>query len=87
MIFPAHTGFVSETEKFIRFWWNQFWFMLSAFPLFIVLKDVLVKTSPSDVLEVANQMLATTLIKNFANMDHATKRNSVSVKHPNIPTN
>ncbi|ROL40980.1 HEAT repeat-containing protein 1 [Anabarilius grahami] len=42
-----------------------------------VLKDVLVKTSPSDVLEVANQMLTTTLIKNFANMDHATKRNSL----------
>lgn len=61
--------------------------MVSAFPLFIVLKDVLVKTSPSDVLEVANQMLTTTLIKNFANMDHATKRNSVSVNHPNIPTN
>lgn len=57
-------------------------FMLSAFLLFIVLKDVLVKTSPSDVLEVANQMLTTTLIKNFAKMDHATKRNSVSVKHP-----
>ncbi|XP_026078718.1 HEAT repeat-containing protein 1 [Carassius auratus] len=38
-----------------------------------VLKDVLVKTSPSDVLGVVNQMLTTTLIKNLANMDHATK--------------
>ncbi|XP_039541398.1 HEAT repeat-containing protein 1-like [Pimephales promelas] len=43
-----------------------------------VLKDVLVKTSPSDVLEVANQMLTTTLVKNLANMDHATKRNTAS---------
>ncbi|XP_067286406.1 HEAT repeat-containing protein 1 [Pseudorasbora parva] len=42
-----------------------------------VLKDVLAKTSPSDVLEVANQMLTTTLIKNLANMDHATKRNTL----------
>uniref|UniRef100_A0A671PAI0 HEAT repeat-containing protein 1 n=1 Tax=Sinocyclocheilus anshuiensis TaxID=1608454 RepID=A0A671PAI0_9TELE len=42
-----------------------------------VLKDVLVKTSPSDMLGVANQMLTTTLIKNLANMDHATKRNTL----------
>lgn len=54
-------------------------FLLSAFSFFIVLKDVLVKTSPSDVLEVANQMLTTTLVKNLANMDHATKRNTVSI--------
>uniref|UniRef100_A0A673MT98 HEAT repeat-containing protein 1 n=1 Tax=Sinocyclocheilus rhinocerous TaxID=307959 RepID=A0A673MT98_9TELE len=47
-----------------------------------VLKDVLVKTSPSDVLGVVNQMLTTTLIKNLANMDHATKRSTVSVKLP-----
>ncbi|XP_016100231.1 HEAT repeat-containing protein 1-like [Sinocyclocheilus grahami] len=42
-----------------------------------MLKDVLVKTSPSDMLGVANQMLTTTLIKNLANMDHATKRNTL----------
>ncbi|XP_016409958.1 HEAT repeat-containing protein 1 isoform X2 [Sinocyclocheilus rhinocerous] len=42
-----------------------------------VLKDVLVKTSPSDVLGVVNQMLTTTLIKNLANMDHATKRSTL----------
>ncbi|XP_051959284.1 HEAT repeat-containing protein 1 [Xyrauchen texanus] len=42
-----------------------------------VLKDVLAKTSPSDVLGVTNQMLTTTLVKNIDNMDHATKRNTV----------
>lgn len=42
-----------------------------------VLKVVLANTSPSDVLEVANQMLTTTLIKNLANMDHTTKRNTL----------
>ncbi|XP_050980668.1 HEAT repeat-containing protein 1 [Labeo rohita] len=42
-----------------------------------VLKDVLVKTAPSDMLCVVNQMLTTTLIKNLAKMDHATKRNTL----------
>uniref|UniRef100_A0A8C2ICA7 HEAT repeat-containing protein 1 n=1 Tax=Cyprinus carpio TaxID=7962 RepID=A0A8C2ICA7_CYPCA len=42
-----------------------------------VLKDVLVKTSQSDVLSVVNQMLTTTLIKNLANMDHVTKRSTL----------
>ncbi|XP_043109963.1 HEAT repeat-containing protein 1 isoform X3 [Puntigrus tetrazona] len=42
-----------------------------------VLKDVLVKTPSSDVLGVVNQMLTTTLIKNLANMDHVTKRNTL----------
>lgn len=42
-----------------------------------VLKAVLAKTSESDLLGVANEMLTTTLIKNLANMDHATKRNTL----------
>lgn len=42
-----------------------------------VLKEVQAKTPPSDMLEVANQMLTTTLIKNLANMDHTTKRNTL----------
>ncbi|KAL1264047.1 hypothetical protein QQF64_004402 [Cirrhinus molitorella] len=42
-----------------------------------VLKNVLAKTAPSDVLSVVNQMLTTTLTKNLANMDPATKRNTL----------
>ncbi|KAI7796665.1 HEAT repeat-containing protein 1 [Triplophysa rosa] len=42
-----------------------------------VLKEVQAKTPPSDMMEMANQMLTTTLIKNLADMDHTTRRNTL----------
>ncbi|KAA0725519.1 HEAT repeat-containing protein 1 [Triplophysa tibetana] len=42
-----------------------------------VLKEVQAKTPQSDMMEMANQMLTTTLIKNLANMDHTTRRNTL----------
>ncbi|KAF7704986.1 hypothetical protein HF521_020272 [Silurus meridionalis] len=42
-----------------------------------VLQGVLKKTSSSDVIRVANQMLISTLTKNLARMDPSTKRNAI----------
>lgn len=67
---------MSFTKKVGWFWFHVD-IVLSSF---VVLKEVQAKTSPSDMLEVANQMLTTTLIKNLANMDLSTKRNTVRIR-------
>lgn len=42
-----------------------------------MLRGLLEKTPPADVIRVANQMLISTLTKNLARMEPSTKRNAV----------